>query len=100
MLLSLPRLAFLPALVVLGAVAAGASEPVRTPFDEPASIRLEDYLPASDAGFDEMLPRPESVLGHEVGERFARHDLVVAWFRALAAASPRVEVVDIGTTYE
>jgi hypothetical protein len=83
----------------LTASSAGPS-PARTPFDDPGAVTLEDYLPASDGGFDEALPRPESVLGHEVGERFARHDLVVAWYRALAEASPRVSVVELGRTYE
>jgi hypothetical protein len=77
-----------------------AVEPAKAPFDDPATIRLEDYLPITADGVDESLPRPESILGHEIGARFARHDQVVAWFRALAQASPRVSVVDIGTTYE
>ncbi len=70
------------------------------PFDDPDAVRLQDYLPMTAEGYDDTLPTPASVLGHEIGERFARHDLVVAWFRALADASPRVSVVDIGTTYE
>ena len=79
---------------------AWSAQPARGPFADPLSITLEDYLPISTAGFDENIPRPISVLGHEVGAGFARHDLIVAWFRQLAEASPRVSLVDLGRTYE
>ncbi|MEJ2086948.1 MAG: M14 family zinc carboxypeptidase [Gammaproteobacteria bacterium] len=46
------------------------------------------------------MPRPESVLGHEIGARYARHDLVVQWFEALAEVSPRVRLIDVGRTHE
>jgi hypothetical protein len=78
-----------------------SAEPARPPFDNPETIRLEDYLPLrTEEGYDETLPRPSAVIGHEVGNGFARHDLVVAWFEALAASSPRVQLVDIGRTVE
>ena len=92
--------AALLALLLCGAHAAHSAEPARGVFADPASITLEDYLPVTAEGFDNAVPRPADVLGHEIGTRYARHDLVVAWFRALAAASPRVEVVDLGVTHE
>lgn len=88
--------------LALGAVAQTglAADPARGPFADPSTIALEDYLPLSAGGFDESLPRPAEMLGHEVGAGFARHDLVVAYFRELAAASPRVSLIDLGRSYE
>lgn len=77
-----------------------AADPAQGPFADPASVTLLDYLPRSEEGFDDNVPRPAAVLGHEIGARFARHDLLVAWFRELADASPRVQLIDIGSTYE
>lgn len=78
-----------------------ASEPARGPFANPAHVTLTDYFPPADAeGYDGSIPRPASVLGHEIGSRYARHDQVVAWFEALAAASAKVSLVDIGRTHE
>ncbi|MFV2089250.1 MAG: M14 family zinc carboxypeptidase [Pseudomonadales bacterium] len=95
----MPVALFLICLTLVGS--AAAAEPARPPFDSPGTIRLEDYFPASsEEGFDDSIPRPETVVGHEIGNGFARHDRVVAWFEALAAASPRVRLVDIGRTHE
>ncbi len=88
-------------LVMLMFTAQGwSADPARGPFADPRSIALEDYLPVATEGFDENIPRPASVLGHEIGAGFARHDLIVAWFRQLAEVSPRVTLVDLGRTYE
>ena len=88
-------------LCLVSAVAFGASpSPASGPFADPFSVTLEDYLPVSEGGFDESIPRPSAVLGHEIGAAYARHDLVVAWFRQLAEISPRVSLVDLGRSYE
>ncbi len=46
------------------------------------------------------VPSPESVLGHRVGDDFflATYDESIDYFRQLAAASDRVELVEIGKT--
>jgi hypothetical protein len=63
---------------------------------------LTDYFPPADpeTGFDETVPKPDDIIGHPIGSALARHDLVVAWFEALAEASPKVELVEIGRTHE
>jgi len=78
------------------------ADPASGPFANPAHVQLEDYFPPADpeAGYDESVPRPESVLGHTIGSAFARHDQVVAWFEALAQASPRVQLIEAGRTHE
>ncbi len=82
--------------------AASVPDPAAGPFADPDQVSLTDYLPAADpeAGFDETVPRPEAIIGHSIGSAFARHDQVVAWFEALAAGSPKVELVDLGRTHE
>jgi len=89
-------------LVAQPVTAATEPGPASGPFANPRHVDLEDYFPPADpeAGFDETVPRPESVLGHAIGTRFPRHDQVVAWFDALANASPQVKLLDIGRTYE
>lgn len=86
-------------LVVLG---AGAPDPARGPFAQPQHVKLTDYFPPADpeTGYDQTVPQPETVIGHPIGSAFARHDLVVAWFEALAEASPKVELVELGRTHE
>jgi hypothetical protein len=49
---------------------------------------------------DEKVPRPDAVLGYPVGSRFTHWERIVAYFDALAAASPRVKVWEYGRTYE
>ena len=48
------------------------------------------------------VPTPESVLGFKVGDDFklASYDQSIAYFRALAAASDRVQLVQVGRTSE
>ena len=56
------------------------------------------YPPEID--FDPDIPRPESVIGHPLGERIARNDLLVRYLRTLAEISPRITVEDIAHTHE
>ncbi len=79
-----------------------AADPARGVFAHPDHVSIEDYFPPvdPDVGYDETVPRPESVLGHTLGSALARHDLVVAWFEALAEMSPKVRLVDLGRTHE
>lgn len=60
---------------------------------------LEQYLP-TDVTYDPSIPTPRDILGFEVGEWHVRHDLLVAYMRALAEASPRVRIEETGRTYE
>ena len=60
---------------------------------------LSYYLPR-EANYDPSVPTPEDVLGTEVGEWHVRHDQVVAYARAVAAASDRVTVEETGRTHE
>jgi hypothetical protein len=55
---------------------------------------------AAGAAFDARVPRPATVIGHDVGERFTPHHLVLRYFERVAQASPRVRLDTLGTTFE
>ncbi len=72
----------------------------------PGTVRAQDLpfamearVPGVDA-YDPAIPRPESVIGHVVGDAHTRSHLVAAYYRAVADASDRVVVNRHGATYE
>ena len=68
----------------------------------PMTVRtaeLSYYLPQVDDYLQEI-PRPETVLGFEVGDWHVRPEQLVSYFEALAAASPRMTLIETGRTYE
>jgi len=60
---------------------------------------LSYYLPEG-VTYDPDIPKPASVIGHEVGEWHVTHDKLVEYMKALAAASDRVQIENRGTTFE
>jgi hypothetical protein len=58
---------------------------------------LVDHLPKSST-----VPSPAAVLGHHIGapKKLAYYEDILKYFKALAASSPRVKIVDIGKTEE
>ncbi len=61
----------------------------------------DDELPFyANGSYDEGIPIPDEVIGFPLGQRPVRHHEARAYFEALAAASPRVQLVDAGETYE
>ncbi len=59
---------------------------------------VEDYLPTDTYAAD--IPKPSATLGWELGDWHARHDQLLAYYRALAAASERVAVEQMGRSHE
>ena len=64
-----------------------------------ADVTLDYYLPQS-ANYDPSVPKPEQIIGHEVGEWHITHDKLVQYMTALANASDRMHLSTRGTTYE
>ncbi|MFO7306939.1 MAG: M14 family zinc carboxypeptidase [Gammaproteobacteria bacterium] len=65
------------------------------------SAQNAEYFPtAVEADFDPAIPTPEQFLGYPIGTRYTRHDRLVEYFRELDRRSPRVQVVEVGHTYE
>ncbi|WP_298778126.1 M14 family zinc carboxypeptidase [uncultured Polaribacter sp.] len=62
-------------------------------------VDLSYYLP-KDVTYDQKIPTPKSVIGHEVGEWHITHDKLVEYMKALAAASNRISIENRGKTYE
>jgi hypothetical protein len=60
---------------------------------------LSYYLP-SDVSYNENIPTPASVIGHEVGEWHITHDKLVYYMKQLADASDRIILEQIGTSHE
>lgn len=62
-------------------------------------IDLSYYLP-KDVTYNQNIPTPKSVIGHEVGEWHVTHDKLVEYMKVLAKSSDRFSIETRGTTYE
>ncbi|NAS11215.1 M14 family metallopeptidase [Poritiphilus flavus] len=60
---------------------------------------LNYYLP-QDVTYNEKIPKPADVIGHEVGEWHVTHDKLWFYMQTLAAASDRIQIETRGTTFE
>jgi hypothetical protein len=76
---------FLVAFLIIG-IAASAQQ-------------LSYYLPSS-VTYNQAIPTPKQVVGHEVGEWHITHDRLVMYMKAIDAASDRVNAIITGTTHE
>ncbi len=57
------------------------------------------YLPAG-IQYDDKIPQPKEIIGHEVGEWHISHDRLVNYMYALADASDRITIREFGRTFE
>ena len=64
-----------------------------------AQSGLSYYLP-SNVVYNPDIPTPASIIGHEVGEWHITHDKLVFYMKALADASDRITLEEIGKTHE
>ena len=64
-----------------------------------SDITTDYYLP-DDVSYDESIPTPEEVIGHQIGQWHITHDKLVYYMRALADASDRVTYMEYAKTYE
>ena len=62
-------------------------------------INLNYYIP-SDQNYNDKIPTPKEVIGHEVGEWHVTHDKLAAYMKALANSSDRITLEDRGKTFE
>ncbi len=63
------------------------------------SQSINYYLPDSIT-YDPRIPRPEEVIGHEVGKWHVTHDKLLLYMRTLAQISDRIEIEEHGKSYE
>ena len=64
-----------------------------------SKVDLSYYLP-TDVQYNQNIPTPQSIIGHEVGEWHVTHDKLVQYAYALAEASDRITIEDRGKTFE
>ena len=86
--LSFPRFLFAGLLIVLAYSTGVAQESRDTPF----------YV--EGITYDSEIPRPESIIGHPLGHRIARNDLLVQYMRTIAEISDRITGETIAHTHE
>ena len=60
---------------------------------------LTYYLP-QDITYNQNIPTPKSVIGHDVGEWHVTHDKLVQYMYALADTSDRITIENRGTSFE
>ncbi len=60
---------------------------------------LSYFLP-DEVTYDTLVPTPQSVIGHQVGEYHVTHDRLVQYMQALDNASDRITLEVIGYTHE
>jgi len=59
-----------------------------------------EYFLVDGVSYDQTVLKPAEVLGHDIGDQPARHDLMVSYIRALADKTPRMQVETIGYSHE
>ncbi|MCG8305941.1 MAG: M14 family metallopeptidase [Cytophagales bacterium] len=64
-----------------------------------AQVNLDYYLP-DGIEYNSDIPKPQSIIGHEVGAWHITHDRLTHYFFELAEHSARVKVEQFGATYE
>lgn len=63
------------------------------------NLSLDYYLP-QNISYNQNIPKPSTIIGHEVGEWHVTHDKLVYYMKALAASSDRVTIENRGETFE
>ena len=65
-----------------------------------AAAEKLDYYLLDGVSYDPTITKPQDAFGHDIGDQPARHDLMVAYFRKLAAESDRITIETIGYSHE
>ncbi|MFD1614991.1 M14 family metallopeptidase [Gelatiniphilus marinus] len=63
------------------------------------TLNLSYYLP-QDIDYNQDIPTPESIIGHQVGKWHVNHDKLVQYMHVLAKASDRITIEQRGKTFE
>ena len=61
---------------------------------------LNYYFSNQENIFNESIPTPESVIGHQVGKWHVTHDKLIQYMQVLAKSSDRITIENRGFTYE
>ena len=61
---------------------------------------LNYYFSNQENIFNESIPTPESIIGHQVGKWHVTHDKLIQYMQVLAKSSDRITIENRGFTYE
>ena len=64
-----------------------------------AQVDLEYYL-GDTSNYNQSIPTPESIIGHQIGELHVSHDKLSHYVKEVSKHSDRVKLVNRGKTYE
>ena len=65
-----------------------------------AQVSRDTPFYVDSINYDPNIPRPETVIGHPLGHRIARNDLLVQYLRNIAELTPRITVETMAYTHE
>lgn len=65
-----------------------------------AQDNQHDSFYPNEVSYNSAIPLPDDIIGHSLGHRVARHDLLLKYMRTLAEVSNRVNVETIAKTHE
>jgi hypothetical protein len=62
-------------------------------------LDLNYYIP-SNQNYNDKIPTPKEIIGHQIGEWHITHDKLVEYMKVLAKSSDRITLEDRGKTFE
>ena len=62
-------------------------------------LDLNYYIP-SNQNYNDKIPTPKEIIGHQIGEWHITHDKLVEYMKILAKSSDRITLEDRGKTFE
>ncbi len=69
-------------------------------YSQNSTVDLNYYFSNQENIFNESIPTPESVIGHQVGKWHVTHDKLIQYMQVLAKSSDRITIENRGYTYE
>ena len=69
-------------------------------YSQNSTVDLNYYFSNQENIFNESIPTPESVIGHQVGKWHVTHDKLIQYMQVLAKSSDRITIKNRGYTYE
>ena len=69
-------------------------------YSQNSTVDLNYYFSNQENIFNESIPTPESVIGHQVGKWHVTHDKLIQYMEVLAKSSDRITIENRGFTYE
>ncbi len=68
-------------------------------FSQDYQVKLDYFLP-NDISYDQNIPTPANVIGHEIGDWHITHDKLLQYMYSLAKSTNRITIENRGTTFE